>query len=395
VPTFPLARWIVNNWWALFYEPCRADRPPAETDRWFPEQRRWIHRHCLRSAESGLFLPYIHFYSNGPATSICWFADDDHSYRSMPGYFLNDGLATIHTRDVITGMSEFVVRVLGWCEGLVDSRVDRLRADWNAITDADAEERAFCRAAGRMGLDPYCIETWDDGLVDLFSGVLGTRADEAIVDDLLESAEPASARELWAWVASTEASYGLKAGAVGEMSSADEVRTAKDQGYKAARKVRQIAGLNATSPIDDISSVARMVAGRPFSFEDHDNLPGRAVLAAVGWRDGKEAIIAGPRPARSDSSRFLESRGLYHALVGCRLGPRLVTRAHTWDQQAARAFAAEFLAPQSALCEHVTSDMDLDERRELLQELAVNFNVSTEVIGFQLRNAGVWRNIDD
>lgn len=70
-----------------------------------------------------------------------------------------------------------------------------------------------------------------------------------------------------------------------------------------------------------------------------------------------------------------------------------MTRAHTWDQQATRAFAAELLAPQAALCERARRDMEPDERLELQQELASEFRVSTEVIRLQLRNAGVWREI--
>jgi hypothetical protein len=310
----------------------------------------------------------------------------------MPGYFLNSGFAILDIGDVMAGLSEFVAKVLGWCEGLADSRIDRLQADWNAITNADAEERAFCRAAGRMGLDPYLIETWDPGLVDLLSTGLGSRVDDDIVKDLLESAvEPASVIEMWRWVSNTESSLGLTAGGVGEIDDRDEVRTAKDQGYKVARWIRQMAGLSVNAPIDDIASVVLSVGGTPFSFDTHNHVPGRAVLATVGWRDDNKAVIAGPRPARLDSARFLESRGLYLALEGCRRGARLITRAYTWDQQASRAFAAELLAPQAALCERAIPDMEPDERWELENELATRFGVSTDVIGLQLRNAGVWR----
>ncbi len=393
VPAFALARWIVSNWWALFYEPCTADRPPAETDRWSTVERRWIRRHCLRSAESGLFLPYVHFYSNGPSTSIAWFADDAFAYPSMPGYFLYDGQATLETRDVMAGMSEFVAKVLGWCEGLEEPRVDQLRADWSAITDMDMEELEFCRAAGRMGLDPFSVETWEPGLVEFLSADLGSRVNDDIVVDLLESAEPASAVELWRWITSAERTFGLRAGAIDRLAPVEGFRTAKDQGYDVARRIRQIAGLGPTEAIDDLASVARAVGGMPFSFRSQNHLPGRAVLAAAGWSADGEIVIAGPRPPQAESARFLESRGLYHALLGCRRGARLVTRAHTWDQQATRAFAAELLAPQAALCERARRDMEPDERLELQQELASEFRVSTEVIRLQLRNAGVWREI--
>jgi hypothetical protein len=57
----------------------------------------------------------------------------------MPGYFLNGGLGQLDAREAIDGVSEFISKVLGWCEGIADPRVDQLRADWSAITNADKD----------------------------------------------------------------------------------------------------------------------------------------------------------------------------------------------------------------------------------------------------------------
>ncbi len=105
----------------------------------------------------------------------------------------------------------------------------------------------------------------------------------------------------------------------------------------------------------------------------------------VGWKDNRDLLIAGPRPSRPDTQRFLDARGLYHGLFTCELSQRLVTRAFTWDQQASRAFAAELLAPRAALSARTPERAD----RAAVEQLAQEFVASTKVIENQLENAGV------
>jgi hypothetical protein len=395
VPTFPLAQWFVGNWWALFFEPCRTETPPPEAALRFATQRRWVDRHCLRAAETGLFLPYLHIYGNGPGVSVYWSEDDPQTYPSAPGHFLYSGLAQFDTRQATTAVGEFVSKVLGWCDGVSDARIDRLRSDWDAITGADEQEQAFCRAAGRLGLDPYAIGDWTAGLAEFLSTGLGVRIEDAIVEDLLESVDPMSASLSWEWASTTERTFGLSAGSMPQIIAGSGFRTAKDQGYFVARQLRNLVGLAPDQPIDEIGGLARAAGGATFSFEQHNHLPTRAVLAAVGWHAGHEAVLAGPRPSHPNTQRFLEARGLFQAMIGCRRGARLITHAHTWDQQAARSFAAELLAPQEALAEHASPDAGPDERLQLQEELADRFKVSTEVVRLQLQNQGVWRDFDD
>jgi hypothetical protein len=386
LPTFPIVEWIVSNWWALLYEPCRWDRVPSEGEIWSPSQRQWIQRHCLRSAEGGLFLPYLHFHGNGRGTTIAWEADDAGAFPNMPGYFLYGGGTTLSTREVAKELGEFVTKVLGWCNGLQDERVESLRREWMAITDADDDERTFCESAGRMGLNPYEIDSWHEGLPDLLARELGDRATEFIARDFLETAEQSSACDLWRWITQTEREYKLRSGHVDELTVNRQFRKAKDQGYAMARLLRNYVGIGEADPIPDISIVTKRIGGLNLVFKEHNHIPGRGVQSAVGWGDGRKAIIAGPRPAREDSYRFLEARALYQAIVGCDRGPRLLTRTRTWDQQAARAFAAEFLAPQQALAEFIREDLNEEEREELDQELARRFKVSPKVIELQLEN---------
>ena len=64
----------------------------------------------------------------------------------------------------------------------------------------------------------------------------------------------------------------------------------------------------------------------------------------------------------------------------------LITKAHSERQQRNRAFAAEFLAPESGLRQRVTRPVvDGDD----IDELAAAFGVSSLVVAHQIQNHGI------
>lgn len=64
---------------------------------------------------------------------------------------------------------------------------------------------------------------------------------------------------------------------------------------------------------------------------------------------------------------------------------RLLTRSMTRSQRAARAFAAELLAPAAALANHVSGRLDDQD----VETLAATFLVSSQVIVHQVENHGL------
>jgi hypothetical protein len=163
--------------------------------QWNPGDWEWLARHCLRTAESSLFLPFLHIFSNGPAVSVVWNADERGTPTHMPGYFQQAGAELLDRRDAEDALREFVAEVLRWCDGINDTRVAQMRSDWATITNADAEERSFCRAAGRMGLDPYGVDRWPEGIACFIAETMGDRIDEDMANDFFEATEPQSAPE--------------------------------------------------------------------------------------------------------------------------------------------------------------------------------------------------------
>jgi hypothetical protein len=202
--------------------------------------------------------------------------------------------------------------------------------------------------------------------------------------DLTEAADVEGIAAQWSWVQQAKATWKL-----GPMTNPPPIPpparglSPSRYGYELAAIVRHRAGLALAAPVDSIEDVARALIGGSFRVQNENHLPGQGVRAVVGWTSKSEVVVAGPRPLREDNDRFLTARAVFHALFACDHSERLVTRAYTWEQQASRAFAAEFLAPQAALTARSTGSTD----RARVDELAREFRASAQVIENQLKNA--------
>ena len=385
IPAFPLASWIVENWWTLLYEPRRSKRLPSDREDFSKSEAEWLRRHCLRSADSGLLLPQACFFNDGRDTCIQWLADEQDLYPNMPGHFVESGEVRVSQVEAELSLREFVSKVIARVAPLEDDRVVRLRENWNAIIKAEPSEIAFCRAAGRMGLDPYQCGSWESSLVSLLERDLGNDAERPIVGDFLEAAEAVKAVEAWEWVRGTELALALGKSPKQELIDDSHFSRAVFSGYQIAQDLRERAGLGPSQPVDSIEAVARKLGGTRFSFAEREHPPGGKVRAVVGWASNQEAIMAGPKPSRPDNLRFLQARGFFHAACNCGRGARLITDAYTWDQQAARAFAAELLAPRTALA----SEAALHPGDDVIERLSEKYAVSALLVEHQLENANI------
>lgn len=386
VPAFPLARWVVVNWWALLNETCPEETPPSPHAVWTEREHAWLQRHCLRSADSGLFLPRLSIWNNGKHLSGNWIADTDNSYPTMPGQFLYGSSAAIDIREAEDALRSFVDTVLRWIEGSTDPRAERFRKNWRAILNADLQEAAFCRAVGRMGLDPYDTSSWPNGVVELLEK-LSEENPPPIVTDFLSVAAPEDAASLWNWV--DHARQGDKLGPAAKsppLGLGAETYYAGQAGVTAAYRLRQQLGLSDVA-LPSIEDLADKIGFGPIIFQDYNHQPGTAIRALVGWEGGERAVVLGPKPQSLESQRFLLARGLFHATFMCQRGARLITRTHDWDQQASRGFAAELLAPRAALVDAVPASLDEDERADAINGLAQKYQVHTELVRRQLQNA--------
>ena len=381
VPAFPIAEWIVGNWWVLLNEPCPTPEVPQPSGHHLP----WIKRHCLRCADSALLLPSLYFFNDGRGIGVEWQADPRDTLPHMPGEFVDgnrDHLDSIVTENAL---SEFVNAVLARVKDLTEERVHATLATWQVIRTADADEAKFCIAAGRLGIDPYDPAQMPDDLASFLETGLGD-PELPLARDLTEAAEPMLIADQWSWVQKASNAFQLGPIPASRKIAPPAVTSSPFRyGYQLAAQLRKASGLAPVQPVPSVVDVAQCNAGAVLETPDQPHLPGRNLCAVVGWTNKCGIVLAGPRPSRPETQRFLDARGLYHGLFTCDSSQRLVTRAYTWDQQASRAFAAELLAPRDALAARTP----VRANHEAVEQLAQEFVVSTKVIENQLENAGV------
>lgn len=389
IPAFPLARWIAANWWALLYEPARGENIPAIDRTADPAQRAWLRRHCLRFADSGLLLPRMALHGDGQGVVLEWFADDPDVFPHMPGQFVGADRVHLPVDEVESALREFLARVIDRVIGLVGDEAGQFRSNWKAIAEADPDEAAFCRSAGKIGLDPYCLSDWPADLVELLEAGLGSDPGQPLAADFLEAAEPETAVQLWNWVDDTQARFDLQKSPTPTSLGAASFDNPVTSGYQLARNLRDAMGASESTALKSVSDAAATLKIGGLTFESHNHLTSPRVQAAVGWRRGQEPVVAGPPPTRESQRRFLEARALYQAAFACGTGPRLVTNATTSSQRATRAFAAELLAPQAGLVARFDRVAWARDPDDLLEKLADHYAVSTMLVHHQLVNAGL------
>ena len=88
--------------------------------------------------------------------------------------------------------------------------------------------------------------------------------------------------------------------------------------------------------------------------------------------------------AEHAGNRFRLARSIFlrHFTDSGRTHRRLATEAHTWEQRASRAFAAEFLAPAAGLARHLGGRASPSE----IDGLADLYGVSSWAIRHQIDN---------
>jgi Zn-dependent peptidase ImmA (M78 family) len=383
VPGFPIAEWVVENWWSLFNELCPADRVPTSVTS--GAQLKWIRRHCLRSADSALMLPALYLFHDGQSLRAEWQSDSPGSMLNMPGEFITDGGEPLEANLTQESLTTFINDCLNRLAEVSDHRVYHMAEQWKAIQRADVEERHFCSLAGRMGLDPYDDGEMTEELVRFLEQAI-IRPEDPLVRDLTEVARREFIVQQWSWLTRVSAELGLGPNPV-DLSFGIPSRALSPPffGYELASKVRALAKISANAPLDSVEAVGACVTGKTLRFEDRNHTPGQGIRAIVG-RSAGDIVCAGPAPSHANSKRFLIARSLYHAMVTTQSSHRLVTDAFSWEQKASRAFAAELLAPRRVLAERIsTSSADSDA----IESLSREFKASTIVIERQLENAGI------
>jgi hypothetical protein len=391
-PLYPLAEWVAYNWWFL-----QADTRPsrflsqdlgslARTSQTLPRVLR--ERHSIAASGDGFAWPELLIVPDDSETRLVWGGDRTRS-SNWPIRFLTHGDSRVASELV---MHEFELLITETLTRLSEQGVTGtvLENEWVAIQQTAPEEAEYCRAAARLGLDPYSgAEPYEQDIIDSAETLSGE-----LLTDFLNAVDPGHIKEALRWVSSgrstierrsAAADAGVRGEEAPEAIVVQELRAARhsslsvegapwDVGYQQARIVRsQIAAdVTARLPVD------RYVPTRTQRAPD-------ANLQALGASTDQRrplVIVGQHRPA--NANRFTLSRALWHSIWDD--SPLfIITTAHTYRQRVERAFAAELLAPAEGIAELLESPPEAASQEEL-EQVAQRFGVSSMVVEHQVRN---------
>ena len=380
VPLYPLAESITSNWWFLLHE---VENPAKADDAAF---RR---RHALVSVRDGYAFPSLQVIPCGEQVQLAWTSDRQQWSRIE---FLDQGRAWVDREEFLECCSALVQRVVGRLVSLgVEGTL--LQEEWESIQGADQDEATFCKTAAGLGWDPYALdEAGRASVISLEDALHQDWFEEAIavLDTERIDAQLASIAAVLEAGRSTSLSLD-RLRSVGPPPAGTEAEQQADKpwaaGYTLARHVRQELALDG-APLSTTADLARALGEepdavrtvtRPRNFGDADLVNGVVTQDA----NGLPAFAVGP--GRGSTRRFQFCRGLAEVLESPN-SDALLTQARSDRQRWSRAFAAEFLAPASALRTRVPrATLDGDG----VDELAAEFGVSSWLIARQVQNHGI------
>lgn len=356
-PAYPLAEALAFRWWALAYGRGRTTR--------------------LRFLRAGFALPDISItgIGNGSIEVRC----EPFIYENPQVEFVTKAFESVTISNFENDMKGFVDCVL---THLREENVDEtpLSSRWSKVmaTLIDPEERAFCKAAGTLDVDPYTCG--DD--VAAFIDAASSKFEPDDLEEFLAGVRPETGRSAIDWLTQAEQTPGdwslLPAiddcrREVGFRRSAIPPWTT---GYASARKVRRRLHLSDTEPVGGLAALASRL-GNPLFHATERSTTGLRGVSHVQSGKPRAIVGGGVHPA---SLLFTVARTFGDAIHfgGPRRSP-VTDQMGTYRQQLGRAFAAEFLAP-------VSSVLDMTKRGDRIEDIAANFGVSEYVVSHQIEN---------
>lgn len=384
-PAFPLCCWIVENWWFLQHEAYRFRRPCGSRElARNNHDHAWVRRHSLLAAREGGALPDLTLFRDGDAVVARWLPDDGDATHPFLR-FAGRGQTRMAVEATANGLASFINCVLERVDDLDAPEIDACRRDWAAISGATPDERELCGWSARLGMDAYDPDELTDEHEELMRASVSPLEAE-LREDLLDASTTDGLPADVAWLAAAH-DTAIRAGAAAskpKRPSISAVRrsAAHETGYEYARRLRQNLPAPNGGGVTDVREAMQEFGWARPPLLTTSSKPASFIDALVERSAGGAAVVVAPADCGFRQEPFRLARALFLHQFAAAPGRRLVTAAHTWDQQASRAFAAEFLAPAAALARHVGARISWRD----IDELADEYQVSPLVIEHQIEN---------
>ncbi len=359
-------RGLATDWWSIF----------GGRDR----------EHPILHYRTGFALPNLSFKFDGSTFEV---AGAQLSSENPNLRFWQAGTESLSRDSAESSLSNFIERVVDKlsCSGVTDSEA---AVCWSHVSASrkDPDERAFCEAAGALGVDPYLISDADAQFIEdagnLFSG-------EPLIEFLagFRARPRADALQFLAWVGLSGDRWGEEsrlpdlpdiARQIGDSTKSKDGERSWAIGYRAARELRAAIVREPGERFTSTEVIAKKLGADDFT--PTPDIPG--VLALVA-RDEEDVHVhlrhRGSAGWAPQAQNFVFARAIGDAVCFPDTRRSVVNDLHDAERQAAgRAFAAELLAPVESVLEMV------DSGRDDYEEIAGSFNVSPQVVVHQIEN---------
>lgn len=362
VPAVHLAEGLATDWWSIF----------GGRDR----------EHPIRRYRTGFAFPDVTLGFDGSTFRVRGEQFESMNPAARFWHVGSEALPRTAAESALAGFIEETAKRLATA-GLTNSEVV-LRWARVSRSRVDAAEVAFCEAAGALGVDPYAISEADAVFIEhaseFFSG--------EVLLEFLAGVGRAARDNLLRWLRLVETRPREQARLPMLIDVADRVddrmrnrlpERGWANGYRAAGAVRDVLSIPPGARLSSPADIARRLGSESFRCTS-----GVACVSALVSRGEEDVRIHVRERGAWDWARHAENFAFARAIgdaVCYRDSPRsVVNNLRKAERQATgRAFAAEFLAPVKSVLDMLGSGCDLDE-------IAGSFNVSPQVIDWQIEN---------
>jgi hypothetical protein len=368
LPLYPLAEWLVENWWTLWSETLH------------PERAGYAHRHSWVFAREGYALPALRIEPIGDLTRLMW---EPETLPAQQVEFISRGEVWLSTLALQRDLKQLIQAVITRLEqqGIVDTS---LQQEWAELQQLAPDEVDFCRAAGALGWYPQALTEEQAALIL----EAGTFLPPALLNEFFGVARPAV----------LAADIALIANSLKDLPQAPwdgkNLHTLRSKlplrrdlppwqwGYRCAEAVQESLGL-----VSGEWGISRLAKGLGL---EQDALTENHVAFAesspfvglVAEHQGQPSLLLRPGTATMRHFDLCRTVGAYLSLSPD--SAALITHGGTYQQKYNRAFAAELLAPAAALKARLGSMKTVTS--EQAQAWADEAGVSLWVIQHQLQN---------